>query len=260
MRTSVNRLGRFSSPDPLAGSIVDPQSLNRYAYVLNTPVNLSDPLGLDGPCFPAVSCVIEWDQGGNDPGGLFGGGGAGGPIRMPLLDTPEVQRGGGRRNHVNKKVLNKCIQDLFGVTLKQFNESSQGQNGSFLGRGPDTLRNGGNDANISIINDVNSFSSQQLQAKGTKGGAAPPPPGRNILGLELPGNPYVNYAANNLSNYVVNQALVPNVMASIQVHELGNSLSDITGAAFNPATVPGLDKDPGQALENCVRNRGGFNP
>ena len=40
------RLGRFMSPDPLAGGISDPQSLNRYAYTLNNPMNFVDPLGL----------------------------------------------------------------------------------------------------------------------------------------------------------------------------------------------------------------------
>jgi RHS repeat-associated protein len=40
------RLYRWLSPDPLAGSILNPQSLNRYAYVLNNPVNLIDPVGL----------------------------------------------------------------------------------------------------------------------------------------------------------------------------------------------------------------------
>ena len=37
--------GRWLSPDPLAGSVLDPQSLNRYAYVLNDPLNLTDPTG-----------------------------------------------------------------------------------------------------------------------------------------------------------------------------------------------------------------------
>ncbi len=46
-----SRLGRFMSPDLLSGGVGDPQSLNRYAYVLNDPVNLTDPLGLD-PCPP----------------------------------------------------------------------------------------------------------------------------------------------------------------------------------------------------------------
>ena len=35
--------------DPIAGLISDSQSLNRYAYVRNDPVNLTDPLGLDPP-------------------------------------------------------------------------------------------------------------------------------------------------------------------------------------------------------------------
>jgi RHS repeat-associated protein len=38
--------GRWLSPDPIGGDITNPQSLNRYAYVLNNPTNLIDPLGL----------------------------------------------------------------------------------------------------------------------------------------------------------------------------------------------------------------------
>ncbi|MGH9780961.1 MAG: RHS repeat domain-containing protein [Candidatus Acidiferrales bacterium] len=40
------RLGRFMSADPLSGNVADPQSLNRYASVVNDPENLTDPLGL----------------------------------------------------------------------------------------------------------------------------------------------------------------------------------------------------------------------
>jgi hypothetical protein len=43
-------MARWLSPDPVAGSIFDPQSLNRYAYVLNNPCSLIDPLGLDPTC------------------------------------------------------------------------------------------------------------------------------------------------------------------------------------------------------------------
>ncbi len=39
--------GRWLSPDPKAGNITNPQSLDRYAYVLGNPTNLVDPLGLD---------------------------------------------------------------------------------------------------------------------------------------------------------------------------------------------------------------------
>ncbi len=44
-REGVNRLGRFSSTDPVAGSNSDPQSLDRYSYVENDPINLVDPSG-----------------------------------------------------------------------------------------------------------------------------------------------------------------------------------------------------------------------
>ncbi len=49
-RYNVSGLARFSSPDPIAGSISDPQSLNRYSYVRNMPVMLSDPSGLIPSC------------------------------------------------------------------------------------------------------------------------------------------------------------------------------------------------------------------
>lgn len=46
-RIYVSRLGRFSSPDPVDGSSSNPQSWNRYTYVLNNPINMTDSTGLD---------------------------------------------------------------------------------------------------------------------------------------------------------------------------------------------------------------------
>jgi hypothetical protein len=40
-------MGRFLSPDPLGGHTEDPQTLNKYAYVRNNPLTLTDPTGLD---------------------------------------------------------------------------------------------------------------------------------------------------------------------------------------------------------------------
>jgi RHS repeat-associated protein len=40
-------LGRFMSPDPMGGKTEDPQSLNRYAYVRNNPLTLTDPTGMN---------------------------------------------------------------------------------------------------------------------------------------------------------------------------------------------------------------------
>jgi len=49
---AVNRrysqnVGRFMSVDPMIGSLGNPQSLNRYTYVTNDPIRLTDPSGLD---------------------------------------------------------------------------------------------------------------------------------------------------------------------------------------------------------------------
>jgi RHS repeat-associated protein len=49
---AVNRqysqnVGRFMRVDPKAGSLSNPQSLDRYSYVTNDPIRLTDPSGLD---------------------------------------------------------------------------------------------------------------------------------------------------------------------------------------------------------------------
>ncbi|HKW18904.1 MAG TPA: RHS repeat-associated core domain-containing protein [Terriglobales bacterium] len=45
VRLYESSTGRFLSPDPLEGSVGDPQSWNRYAYVENDPINLTDASG-----------------------------------------------------------------------------------------------------------------------------------------------------------------------------------------------------------------------
>ena len=47
-RLFASTYGRWLSPDPAAGSVLNPQSLNRYGYVVNSPTVLTDPLGLQG--------------------------------------------------------------------------------------------------------------------------------------------------------------------------------------------------------------------
>jgi RHS repeat-associated protein len=62
-RFEAGRWGRFLSPDPYLGSIdaSTPQSLNRYPYVLNNPVNMVDPFGLEGGCPPGMNPDFSQD-------------------------------------------------------------------------------------------------------------------------------------------------------------------------------------------------------
>ena len=65
-------LGRFVSPDVLVPNPAAPQSLNRYAYVLNNPLRYTDPSGR-ALCEDA-DCEIRWRQrsdGSYQPIGLF---------------------------------------------------------------------------------------------------------------------------------------------------------------------------------------------
>ena len=54
-RNYTSKQGRWLAPDPYSGSydLTNPQSMNRYMYVLNNPMSLLDPSGLDAspdPC------------------------------------------------------------------------------------------------------------------------------------------------------------------------------------------------------------------
>ncbi|MGA2900737.1 MAG: RHS repeat-associated core domain-containing protein, partial [Candidatus Acidiferrales bacterium] len=45
-RYNASTMGRFMSPDPLGGRLIDPQTLNKYSYVINNPLRYTDPTGL----------------------------------------------------------------------------------------------------------------------------------------------------------------------------------------------------------------------
>jgi RHS repeat-associated protein len=77
--------GRWLSPDRYLGSydLTNPQSFNRYAYVLNNPTSSVDPLGLyghpceDGECDPPTDPCPWCSEGGGGAGA--GGSNYGGP-------------------------------------------------------------------------------------------------------------------------------------------------------------------------------------
>ena len=58
-----NIWGRFTQPDPVAGSTGDPQTFNRYSYALNNPLSFGDPDGLQTrPRIPAPVYRAETNQ------------------------------------------------------------------------------------------------------------------------------------------------------------------------------------------------------
>jgi RHS repeat-associated protein len=103
-RYYASNTGRWLSPDPLGGDVTNPQSFNRYAYVLNNPTNLTDPSGLcpvysiPGHCASTAGAmgssgdgVGGWGEGwldacGVDPFCIANGG-------VSPFDTPEAQVG-----------------------------------------------------------------------------------------------------------------------------------------------------------------------
>jgi len=76
--------GRWLSPDPSGWDAVSqdyPQSLDRYAYVQNDPMSLTDPDGLDCVYFHNGGSISEVDPGQcNNPGGTYVNGTITGPI------------------------------------------------------------------------------------------------------------------------------------------------------------------------------------
>ncbi len=100
--------GRWPSPDPAGIAAVnpgDPQTWNRYAYVRNSPLNLTDPTGLilksdpcgDGGCGGGDGYCPPWFAYCGDPCEIFGeecddggddGGGGGGVPGLPPAAPP----------------------------------------------------------------------------------------------------------------------------------------------------------------------------
>jgi RHS repeat-associated protein len=150
--------------------------------------------------------------------------------------------------------LDTCTKRIFGVALSAFVPSSRGANGSFTG-----IPRGGSPTNpITVLNDVRSYSRRGLRRlvkrfNGRDGGAvagAFVPP--SILSEDLARSidtgfsAYRNYTARDLQGSAY-------VFLIVQIHELGNSLQNITGASVFPS-LNSTDPDAGQVLEECFRN------
>jgi RHS repeat-associated protein len=252
-------LGRFTSADLLGGGVGAPQSLNRYTYALNDPVNLIDPLGLycaiweldyarvhgsDDPwTFMGSKCVLEIpDSPGFVSGGGGGGGGGGGKTKRPK--PPQVDLG----------KLARCLQKLFHVSLVSFTPALTAEdgtnknntNGSFEGLGRDAL-SGPKDSNsdINIITDDRTKNADDLSKPGHESGdlaANETAYGGTPKDLTRVNGQYTNYAAWDQSQ---------SQMLPTQIFELGNTLQYITTGQEPPKSEPGA-KD----LVNCYFGAG----
>jgi RHS repeat-associated protein len=72
-------LGRMISPDPSVPDATNAQSYNRYSYVNNNPLTMTDPSGFAGQCIPTCAPDYRYgpSAGGGATAGLGGGNGDG---------------------------------------------------------------------------------------------------------------------------------------------------------------------------------------
>jgi RHS repeat-associated protein len=222
-------LGRWLTPDPTGGSAPNPQSWNRYAYVLNNPLALTDPLGLNegyncpiGEDDPA--CVAQGPGGGLPSGPCEDIVMAGGFIR-PEVENCEPRAGNpGGRGGASVKVsnLHKTGSDINTIAsvLKQIEQCLDPKCRAFLQSG------GGN---------VNSFISDLLGNNLLAAGNVSPnsiAAFSGTAGTNVPAG-YAAIVVNDTGAFFNNNFTVdagtltggtPEAEAFILLHELGHSL------------------------------------
>ncbi len=248
-RYNSPRLGRFMSPDPLAGRIRNPQSLNRFAYVTNDPANLIDPLGLcEVVCttengVTTCTCTVEEDDG--DSGGGGGGGGGTFPDHLgpdPMLDFLAFLYESGfysffgeevapigmeearnkRLDPDRSKSLSDCIDQIYDLDVRTFVPSAPGQNGYFF-----ALDSKG--TMISVENSV-AFSSTVLTVASLSF--------ERTAGLTARDYPELNFTASDLPRAAY---------LFVQVHELAHSLDYLTSGKTS--------EESAKRLTDCVLNQ-----
>jgi RHS repeat-associated protein len=303
-RYNVNRLGRFASPDPIAGNIGDLQSLNRYSYVRNQPTNLMDPSGMfscgyaknqkhdldrgddSGPSEDGASDLVQ-DDGGNcwlDPGDGGGGGyGYGNPnglsggvdciieYQQGDLDYGGLNaclgdnQGGGQQGNPGQggggngtgttgnlplSALGQCTASLFGVTAVSFTPSTSESNGSFTGAMSGVYAGYGQPLQsgpsiFTVTNNSTQFTTYTVTQWYNLNPAGPPVAPGGVVGLTDPQHPFTNTTGSNQ---------VPSEIVNTQVWELGNSLAAITQRVPQTLNVlPGpSNNEPGNTLTLCI--------
>lgn len=269
-----DRLGRFMSADPVAGDTSDPQSLNRYDYVRDNPVNLIDPSGASiwswftsegsggfggpEPCWSGAcdihgfsggphSVVLDWAacaKGWKDNG--FASYAAAWAFCSGRPLPQQASQATQEPQTTDKEALGLCTSFLFGVTLESFSQSAPGVNGSFTGVMAGVYRGYGQPLaagpyRFTVTNDV-SLTSYGTTRNFLAGNPGYPPV--VAVGYTNPDRPFINYTASNDPN-----------MANTQIWELGNSLGYITQRQLprgpSDFSLGPSNNEPGSRLTHC---------
>ena len=282
-RSHISRLGRFSSPDLLSGSIGNPQSLNRFTYVTNDPINLVDPLGLeevlvcfvDGmpwPCNMAMGLVergwgfilppgvgatgfatdrnghphayiVTWTVGDDSPQFSYPGLSPGQIEALGLLRAVTQDLQGGRGNPQRERVPYVDSDVLDECTRSLFTVTTAAFKASKPRQNGYFIGIGRDDFGGRGSNVPIVVSNNATRYDAAQIAQISGVP--NAVGFTDRRFPYENYTNNN-----------NNLIGTLrtQVHELGHSLFTI-GAGSSWIPEP---RDMGKALEDCVLSGGGF--
>jgi RHS repeat-associated protein len=220
-----SRLGRFMSGDPLGGDASDPQSLNRYAYVENSPMNLTDPLGLKLPCSR------------DDPTHkIYGEGGCGAPAPfmwfMGFWTGSSTETGGWSWNLIagggvgvgsasctlNVRVKNKAGLSDFQIV------AIESQIAAIFSAA----------VNVNFSPSSGSYFSLNFTNA---------PVGETHMGTAYPGQPaavYPDLYTSSIAAYGYSQSAIDTVTGTFGAHELVHKITGIGDIPFNPANPSDL--------------------
>ena len=258
-RYDSSRLGRFMTPDAIAGSVHDPQSLNRYSYSRNDPVNITDPSGLlmlpaicifdplDAACgggHAGGSWVITWELGWFE--GIPGVEGYLVPPGWYLFSAwiQEVFVGPRLPDKVRDQI-DKALEEVKELLKKEKCKNL------FGGKGLETLQ--GTDYRALNLGKPTVDSEGAVRVEGARTLSS------TLVVVNLQGpffDPvqFVPGARTNPVQFGRDLGVDPNQVPSlILLHELGHQLSEITG--FKPdANNSELNKSQSEKiLENCLK-------
>ena len=270
-------LGRYCTADPVSGSPGDPQSWNRYVYVRDNPISMTDPSGLswlsnffkfllnlDPNIFNPLKSPIS-PSGSDNPWAELDNV-LKPPMRLPAGGIIDESGGFGSGfldsgGLVDTSALGNCTKSLFDVALIAFTPSQPGKGGIFRGSKAGVWQGSGNpDAAGPYVFDVDNYVSKtsgslKVMAQQENGYDYP----GTVTGftdatagpISVTGRPpsFIDYTAKDQD---------PSQYVPTQIFELGNSLAAITHKPL-PQGTPKAASDPanqewGKKLSECYNS------